>query len=403
MSSRVLRWVIVLVAVMALAGASYRVWEIEQISAVERNTADTFERHARQLTLGLADLRAALQAYVADGQVPEVWQKTASSLYQTATAQVASLQTLARSPEGQGAVEGAVEATAALTKIEARAREFLASSQRLSASDVVFSEAASQIGKIVHAIDTARGHESIHSATVLEGMRVRQLAFAGGAAALAFLALLLLLPVPRSRSAGDEAREDADAQPGNSLGIGRIASSPWPQDHHDEVAAGPAAIVESSLSAGRSISFAETAAVCTALAKVQEPRELPPLLERTAALLNAGGLVVWMPDGPKGTLRPALAHGYPPLTVTRMGTIAVDADNATAVAYRTGTAQVVPADAQGPGAVAAPLITAEGCSGVMAAEILPGTSADSARDAAIIIAAQLATLISPTNTGPRNE
>jgi hypothetical protein len=119
------------------------------------------------------------------------------------------------------------------------------------------------------------------------------------------------------------------------------------------------------------------------------------LLDRAAAVLNAAGLVIWMPDGPGAHLRPTLAHGYAPVVITRMGTIAADADNATAVAFRTQVLQTVPAEGTAPGAVAAPLVTADGCSGVMAAELRAGSPATDVRAVAAIIAAQLATLISP--------
>lgn len=407
MKSLVLRSIVVLVAVAATAGAAVKVWDVEHQAAVERNAADTFERQARQFTRGLADVRVALQAYVADGQVVETWQKTAADLYQAASAQATALRDVTRSPEGQGAVEGALEGVAALARTESRAREFLASSQRLSASDVVFSEAAPQVARIVAAVDTARGHESIFTATRLEALRIRQLWWVGGAAAVALLALLLLVPVPRAPAAASEQAADAaEAQPGSSLGIGHLPSTPG---RPDQAPAGNAAVhphraPPQGPADGQFISLPATAELCSALARVQEPRELPALLEQAAAVLHAEGIVVWMPDGPGGMLRPALAQGYSPLAVTRMGMIALDADNATAAAFRTRTTQAITPEGGESGAVAAPLVTADGCSGVMAAEIKAGTPVETARAAASIIAAQLSMLISPTSpTGSGHE
>lgn len=385
MKSVVLRSIVVLAAVAAVAGAAFKVWGIEQQAALERDASDAFERQARQLTRGLADLRVALQAYVADGQIVESWQKTAADLYEASSGQAAALRGLTRSPEGQGAVEGALEGVASLARTETRAREFLASSQRLSASDVVFAEAAPQIARIVTAVDTARGHESIFTATRLEAQRIQQLWWLGGAAAVALLALVLLLPVPRV-SAGRDQTGDADGeQPGSSLGIGHIPPA------HPERQTAPVA-ADSQV-----ISLPATADLCSALARVQEPRELPALLEQAATVLHADGIVVWMPDGPGGMLRPALAQGYSPLTITRMGMIPVDSDNATAEAFRTRTTQSIAPEGDQSGAVAAPLVTADGCSGVMAAEIKAGTPVEPARAAAAIIAAQLSMLISPTS------
>jgi hypothetical protein len=400
MKNRVLRALVILAVVAAQAGAGYRIWVLEQQAAAERSAADTFERQSRHLALGLTDLRAALQAYVADGQNPAPWLKTAADLRQSLAAQAGSLRDLARTPDAQGALESAVESVAALGKTDARARDYLESAQRLTASDVVFGEAAPQIARAVDATDVARGHESVASATTLERLRVQQLYVLGAAAAVTLIALLVLLPLPRRPdTAAAEAAPESE-QPGSSLGISHIPTAHATESNRDGSAHEQPA--DASAKGSRPVaSLAGTADICLALARVQEPRELPAVLEQASALLNAVGIVVWMPEGVFGALKPALAHGYSPLTVTRMGSIPTDADNATAVAYKTRVTQAVPADAQGNGAVAAPLVTADGCSGVMAAELKAGSHVESARAAATIIAAQLATLISPTTPAPK--
>jgi hypothetical protein len=399
MKSLVLRSVVVLVAIGSWVGAGYMVWDLEGRAGAERTAADTFERQARQAVVSLADLRGALQAYVADGQNSQVWEQTAARMLDASAAQVRSLREAARSPEGQGAVEGAVEQVAGIRRSEARAREYLATSQRLSASDVLFAEASPQAQKAADALDLARGQESIASATALEQIRIQQLSFAGGAAGVSLLALLLLLPVPRRpAAASDETEDDVPADRGSSLGISHVAPTPKrAAPPEDDVVAALSAIdaIQQAGPLPAPVDLQAASDLCTALARVQEPRELPALLDRAAAVLNAAGLVIWMPDGPGGHLRPTLAHGYPPVVITRMGTIAADADNATAVAFRTQVLQTVPAEGTAPGAVAAPLITADGCSGVMAAELRAGSPATDVRAIAAIIAAQLATLISP--------
>jgi len=397
MKNKVLRALMVVVAVAAFGAAGYATWVLEQRVADERSTADTFERQARQLALGLTDLRAALQAFVAEGQNTTPWLKTAGDLHAAATTQTAALRGIARTPDAQGVIEGAMESVAALGKTDQRAREFLESAQRLTVSDIVFGEAAPLTARAIDAIDVARGHESVASATTLEHLRVQQVYALGGAALVAFIALLCLLPLPaRLDDAIDTPARDSAAEAG--LGIGHIPAGHGDGGHRkpeppasEERPSKPWPSASAALTA-----LSGTADICTALAKVQEPRELPALLERAAAVLNAAGIVVWMPDGLAGALKPALAHGYPPHLVTRMGTIPVDADNATAAAFRTKSVQSMPADAQGNAAVAAPLVTADGCSGVLAAELKAGGDATSAASAAAIIAAQLATLISPT-------
>ena len=136
--------------------------------------------------------------------------------------------------------------------------------------------------------------------------------------------------------------------------------------------------------------------LCSSMARVQDTRELQGLLERTAKALDASGVIVWMPDGPQGSLRPVLAHGYASLSLSRMGVIHPAADNATATAYRTKSVVVVPAEVLASGAVVAPLISSEGCSGAMAIELREGVEATpQVRAVATILAAQLATMFMP--------
>jgi hypothetical protein len=138
------------------------------------------------------------------------------------------------------------------------------------------------------------------------------------------------------------------------------------------------------------------AALCTELARVIDTRALPAALERAAAVLDASGIVIWIADPDGRELAPILSHGYPENVVSRIGTIARDAENVTAAAYRTGLIQTVKSDRISNGAIAAPLLTPSGPVGVMSAEMLhDGEQRDSTRAVAAIVAAQLATLVGP--------
>lgn len=410
MKSRAVRILVLLLALASLGGAGYVIWTADVASAAERAAAGAFERQARLATMGLADLRAAFQSYVADGQTPAVWQKSAASLLRAAGDQGRALRAAARSPEAQGALEDAAELVASLARSDERARDYLASAQRLSASDVVFGEATPVTLKAAGAIDAARIHEEAAASRALDRLRWQQVYALAGAAGVILIALLLLTPAPRRVPAGQDEPATPDAGLEAWTGLG-LSSSPPPSGAAPEISPDLAArraleeidaitarlAVEGPPAASRppGLDLAEAADVCVALARLQEPRELPTLLERAASVLGASGIVVWMPDGPQGALRPALASGYSPLAVTRMGTIPPDAENATALAFRAMTTQIVPPENGGSGAVAAPLVTADGCSGVMAAELAQPCRHEEVHAVATIIAAQLATLISP--------
>ena len=140
----------------------------------------------------------------------------------------------------------------------------------------------------------------------------------------------------------------------------------------------------------------EIARLCGDLARITDTRSLPGLLERTATLIDASGIVLWIADPDGRELAPIVMFGYPQQTVTRLGTIAREAENATAAAFRTCLLQTVDADEMSAGALAAPLVTPAGCVGVMAAEIRhAGERDDVVLAAAGIVAAQLATLVGP--------
>ena len=77
-----------------------------------------------------------------------------------------------------------------------------------------------------------------------------------------------------------------------------------------------------------------------------------------------------------------------------MGRIHFDANNAVANAFRTTESRTVSCDAGANGAIIVPLMTNEGCVGVLSTEMRGGLEKDESSQAlASIFAAQLATLV----------
>ena len=132
--------------------------------------------------------------------------------------------------------------------------------------------------------------------------------------------------------------------------------------------------------------------LCTQLAKVLAIRDVGPLLESAASLLDAIGVVVWLWDPQAAALRPALAHGYPDDMLAKMPKVRRDTDNATAASFRSAQTRIVNSTDNTSGAVVVPLLTPDGCVGVFAVELRPGgEQQESVRALAAILAAQLAT------------
>jgi hypothetical protein len=146
------------------------------------------------------------------------------------------------------------------------------------------------------------------------------------------------------------------------------------------------------------------AAVCSDLARVGDTRAIPALLERAALLLDASGIVLWIADPDGRELTPIMVHGYAPQMANRLGTIAREAANVTASAYRTALLQTVKSDSISNGAIAVPLVSAGGCLGVMAVEMKNGgEQREPLLAAATIVASQLSTLVGPPSARTRAE
>ncbi|MFO7691605.1 MAG: hypothetical protein R6V57_00845 [Vicinamibacterales bacterium] len=423
MKSRGMRVLVVVLAVAVLAGAGAGVWELEQRIAAAQSRTDAFERDAREAVVALAGWRAAQQAYVAEGQPAEVWITKAAEIGDPIGPKLAALRAAAGTAEAQGVLESAIEAFSALAHNDARARGYLRAGQVLSASDVIFVEGASLRERAIQGVDTARGQERVAGAVALEGMRRWELIVLGAGAALVLLLMLALVPIPR---AGERDAEAADAEAGTAedaavlpakgggLNLSRDfgdavvrRAQPVPDEAPAPVpdraaagakedALGPIDFGLDTPAPAKAPDLDAVADLCSSMARVQDTRELQGLLERTAKALDATGVIVWMPDGAQGSLRPVLAHGYASLALSRMGIISPAADNATATAYRTKSVVVVPSEVLASGAVVAPLISSEGCSGAMAVELREGVEATpQLRAIATIVAAQLSTMFTP--------
>ena len=142
------------------------------------------------------------------------------------------------------------------------------------------------------------------------------------------------------------------------------------------------------------IDLSGIAHLCTELGRVMEIGEVAPLLERAARILNAVGLVVWVWDQQATSLKPALACGYSDELLARLPRVRRDTDNATAAAFRSAHTRIVNGHDLVSGAVVVPLMTPEGCVGVLAVELRHGgEQRESVRALATILAAHLAMLI----------
>jgi hypothetical protein len=405
---------LLIVFLAALGVTSYLFWMAEQDLQHAHTTARTLDDAAQTAILTAHDLRTAQQAYVASGQGPDFWFARTTSIQAELKGQTAALRSGATTSAGVSAFEDALGVLQDFEQMDGRAREHVRARRMLAASDLIFADGLELTQKIAASIDQGRAAEIAASDGGLIGLKHREIFSLGAGAASALLILLLLLPLKERERIDLDARQFATAEPAEPQ---RSSSAPaevepeWapakplrqPFEPKDEPAPAPAAtpvpVAQPMVAVPepeRRLDLQGVARLCGDLARITDTRSLPGLLERTATLIDASGIVLWIADPDGRELTPIMTFGYSPQTVTRLGTISREAENATAAAFRTCLLQTVDTDAVSGGAVAAPLVTPAGCVGVMAAEIRnEGEREDMVLAAAGIVAAQLATLVGP--------
>ena len=392
--------VLVTLATLGFTGNQIRLSELALDD--EQNVERVFTDLSWALTLTLGDLRAAQQAYVAAGQDRLYWTATVNSHLDTVRSGLDNLRRLAITPASIEALDSADGAVTDLERIDGRAREHVDLEQPLMASDLIFTDGLELAARASTNVELARATERTTRNETIRATRSSQATMVATAAGVSVLAVLLLIPMKRAEGPAPVGSIDAekteavltgesglpveDRKMFDSLDLNAVDPSPTAPDTAPPPAAdSPEPVPDLRVAAD----------LCTDLCKVTDASELPELLARAAALMNATGIIIWVRDSSGHALRPAIGHGYPTRALARLGSIPEDGNNATAAAYRSARMQVVERDDTKSGALAAPLLTANNCVGVLSAELRAGwESSEAVQATAAIMAAQLATLLS---------
>jgi hypothetical protein len=388
------RLVLVFAGLAALAAAGALDWS----SQTRINSADARLRLAtdasRHALIDASDLRAAQQAYVAVGQGEDFWFARVSALSKDLDDVLTVFKTHLSSAEALAAADTAAGALQDFQQVDRRAREYAHARQLSQASDVIFADGFELTQKLTGAVTQAITAEAVAHGAAAADARRREAAVLAAGGGVATLALLLLIP----------GRAPRPPEPSAILSEPPVAMSGKTLDELNDFRVVTRPSVQSAAPEVPSIDLAAVASLCTDLARVSDTRAVPALLGRAATILDASGIVLWIADPDGRELSPILMHGYSPRMATRLGTIARDAGNVTAAAYRTGLIQTVKGDAVSNGAIAVPLVGAGNCLGVMAVETKNGgEQREPLLAAAKIIASQLSTLVGPPSARSRAE
>jgi GAF domain len=403
MHNRGVRLALAIVLTLATLASAYLIATTVSSSRAALTAQASVDRDLDSLVHQISELRASQQAYVAAGQGEGYWISRVNGQLASLRAELAALSGRVRSAEARSRLEAVSGKLEDFEQLDRRTREYARGGQRLLASDVIFTDGLETTREAQEELASARAAERAEAEGVLNEADRREAITVLAAGAFALLvAFLLAAPTYVTDPARGQASSGAPNQASTPDILGLALDVELAHLDRVRPASSPQVTEESAATRVDAPDMTRAADLCVELARVQEPRQLAGLLERTAQVLDAAGVIVWMADPDRRELVPTLTHGYAPAALARFGTIARDADNATAAAFREGALKTVAADGPASGAIVAPLVTPSGCVGVMAAEV----NADRERDAATralarIIAAQIASLLGPPPAAAR--
>jgi hypothetical protein len=373
MQSRLTRGLLVVIAIAIGAAGTFLLKDTDNKMTAQRAAADTLRDRARTLAAILSDVRAGQAAYVAQGQSGAFWMSHVTQLMPNLEQETFEFGAALRAPAAQTAFEPAAAAIENFQKLDNRVQDHVRDGNPLLAADLIFSDGLEATGTARTQINAALAAELKLRQSELAELRANQLTVMEGTAGGVLLVILLL----GLTGADGRTRQPDTAEQLRSLMARQPVQPPKPL---------PPPVKPSNLNTA--------AALCSDLARVLEPNQLPRLLERTAKIIDASGMIVWTADSTGRELRPVISFGYTDSVMARMRSISRDAANAVAAAYRSSAMRTVNADGTASGALVLPLVTSEGCIGVLSAEMKGGSERDESSQAlATIFAAQLATLV----------
>ena len=377
MKSLPIRIAVFVLFVVTVFAAGYRLLDLQQQASADSKRKTEFDASLNDILVSVSDLRAAQQAYVADGQEGTFWITRVGLIQKTILDDLTQLTSLASSSKATESLSAATMVMSDFSKMDKHVAEYRRNGHRLMASDLIFTEGQEMTNIAAKHLRTALTQEQELRAS-LDKQRLRdQAATILAAAAVGLLTTLLLLPFSRPAVASPT-ELNAD-QP---LGIVKTLDG----------STVPPLVTKSA----PSTSLAEIAELCSDFSRVTDADTLPTLLRRASGLINGARIVVWLADPTGVQLRPVLAHGYRAEMLDQLGAIKTDADNATAAAFREGTSEIVSAgtDDDSSGALIVPIFTGLNCMGVITAEFKNGEESEEKCEAVTkIIAAQLAGLV----------
>jgi len=383
-----------LVVLLLAAGASAAVYawsadrQLRGIATAEHTAAARFD----SLGQAIARFDTAQQTFDAARESETAWFVRVQRLLGLVQAEGERLHQAA-SPDAASAARTFTDVTARVASAVARAEENLQAGRELMATDLVQDEGRPGADAMRAAIVEWRAAE-ITAADGARATLLQQLWWVlGGTAGFWVVGMLLL-------AARAPAQEKSTLEQLASL-LKEPAKEPAGEAAISMTApVAPAAIAPALAPAPPApapppVDLAPAAALCADIGRADTPDALAVLLGRTATIIDAAGLVIWL-KGPTDALVPVATHGYGPHAQALLGPLPLDTTNATTSAWHSGRLQAVAGDEHTRGALAVPMFQGSRCTGVFAAELRGGREREPmTRALTAILAAQFAATVAP--------
>jgi hypothetical protein len=375
------------------ATGTYFLWSLERDRRALEASGRAFDHLAEQTFAELAELQQAQQAYVAAGQAPASWMSRSDRALAALSSNLVALKQGTADQSTASSLGSASQNIDNLAELDRRVREYARNGQLLMASDIIYTDGL-QTGRSAGShLQAARDRSRVLLDETSASLRRRQLAI-GGTLGGACLLVIALLVRAIARTAGREKESLAPREPAEERPVSPDLLPAPDQPVPVLVPSapnGPPPVVEAAST------LSDLALLCGDLARAESVSDVSGLLGRVGTLLDASGVIVWLAESTGATLRPALAHGYPPQTLARIPNIAPEESNATARAFRERRIQIVRSSDDASGALALPILAGASCIGVLAAEMPHGGETLDVRQAiAAVVAAQLSGLAGTT-------
>ena len=404
MTSRTLRVLLLLTAFGAVVAGTLVVFGAERNLTLATAANAGFDAQARAVVDEIGRLRGAQQAYVAAGQGTAYWMTQAAEHLATVDRGIVELANASSSEATRSAVQAAAASLEQFRSLDKRARQYVQNNQSLMASDVIFTESLGALTTAAEHVGAAAENERTIRAAESGGLRARQLYAAAGAAGLLLLVVLLLVPVPESDvdvlTAMRALTESAPLRPQAVATPVKPKAEVIVDDEDSSARLIARAVGRVTAAAGRDDSGGQPLGSVSGVRgpgardgrwrreRITRQSSRDPRCARRDRVgrRQAGRLA--LPDVHARLSQPRCWYGWAPSRPTPTTPRRRRGDRANWWRWR--------ASADSPGALVTPIITADGCVGVLAAELPNGRERrEDVRALATIFSAQLATVVTP--------